>query len=96
MLNPGLSALWSEEEARRKLLNISKPLEVLDSDGNFKIFFSIFEEVAFYFFPLERTNILKIENEHEFKQRLISLLEKRFEESYPFKKVSDGNNHNII
>jgi hypothetical protein len=35
MLNPGLSALWSEEEARRKLLNIKKPLENPDLDGNF-------------------------------------------------------------
>jgi len=33
---------------------------------------------------------MKIENELEFKQRLITLLEKRFEESYPFKKVCDG------
>jgi hypothetical protein len=35
MLNPGLSALWSEEEARRKLLNIKKPLENPDLDGKF-------------------------------------------------------------
>ena len=33
MLNPSLSALWSEEEKRRKLLNINKPLDTPDLDG---------------------------------------------------------------
>jgi hypothetical protein len=35
MLNPGLSALWQEEEKRRKELNNSAPLETPDLDGIF-------------------------------------------------------------
>lgn len=33
MLNPGLSALWSEEENRRKLANINVDLETPDREG---------------------------------------------------------------
>jgi len=33
----------------------------------------------------ERPNVLTVENENEFKKRLISLLETRFKETYPFK-----------
>ncbi len=33
MLNPGLSALWEEEAARRKELGISIPLETPDLEG---------------------------------------------------------------
>ena len=33
MLNPGLSALWAEEENRRRFLKIDKPLDNPDLDG---------------------------------------------------------------
>ena len=33
MLNPGLSALWEEEQKRRKELNIFIPLETPDLEG---------------------------------------------------------------
>ena len=33
MLNPGLSALWQEETDRRKLLEITKPLDTPDLEG---------------------------------------------------------------
>lgn len=33
MLNPGLSALWEEEQARREFLNIKTPLETPDNEG---------------------------------------------------------------
>lgn len=77
MLNPGLSALWKEEDNRRKLLKIDAPLETPDLEG--KCFF-IYSNYSFWSknnLLLERTNVLKIENEIEFKQKLISLLEKR-------------------
>ena len=43
MLNPGLSALWSEEENRRKLLNITKPLDSPDLDGCSNVYLNIFK-----------------------------------------------------
>ena len=33
MLNPGMSALWKEEDNRRKLLKIDVPLETPDLEG---------------------------------------------------------------
>ena len=39
MLNPGLSALWTEEDNRRKLLKIDASLETPDLEG--KCFFFI-------------------------------------------------------
>ena len=84
MLNPGLSALWDEEINRRKLTNITAEIETPDLEGIKTSFFvspSLFL-VYFYLFFIsliykERTNLLKLENETDLRNRLISLLECR-------------------
>ena len=46
MLNPGLSALWKEEDNRRKLLKIDAPLETPDLEG--KCFFFIYSNYSLW------------------------------------------------
>lgn len=78
MLNPGLSALWEEEIKRRDQACILKEMETPDLEGYFYHIFTSFIYFLIYILYTERTSLLQMDNENDFKSRLINLLETRY------------------
>ena len=80
MLNPGLSALWEEEIKRRNQACILKEMESPDLEGTYYLIYFNFIFIIYYNKKKkkERTNLLKIDNEIDFKHILINLLEARY------------------